>query len=585
MSKPLRYFQRTAIDAVFGYWAETPGHPLVEMATGTGKSITMGTLSKELVLGYPDIRIVNVTHVIELVEGNAMELLGIWNEAPFGIYAATLNRRDRRAQVLFAQLQTVWNKADEIGHVDVLEIDEVHLVPADANTMYRKLIDGLMAINPDMKIAGFTATPFRLDSGRLDEGDDKLFDRIVYTYGIRQGIDDGYLTPITSKPVGTRLDVTGVGKSMGDFKKGDLQAAVDKESLTRTIITEVMDVEGSRRKALFFCAGVDHATHMRDIIRAAGKTCEVLSGKTPRAERRAMLAAYGRGEIWGITNDNVMSTGTNVPGIDLIVDCSPTASAGRYAQRGGRGTRVIYPPGFDPEATDAEGRRAAIAAGIKPNCRYMNFAGNIERHGPIDMIEPKKPGKGDGEAPIKMCPQCDEILHASLHVCWNCGHQFEISDVPKIFSKASEAPILSTDAPVWEEVISREFAEHLKVGKPPSVKITFGTESGRSAAMWVCPQHGEDPRGSFAKSKADRWWRQHGGSLPFPAKVEDFLDRAGELVVTSHVTLEKSGRYWNVKDTKAGDVREVYVRPPKREGNLVQERWQRSVEWDSEIPF
>ena len=522
--KKLRYMQREAIDAIMGAWAEQPGNYAVDMATGIGKSITMGCMTMEVVQEYRDIRVMNVTHVVELVEGNYLELLGLWQAAPAGIYAAALNRRDRRAQVLYAQLQTVWNRADEIGHVDILEIDEVHLVPANADTMYRKLINDLLAINPDMRIAGFTATPYRLDSGRIDEGEGKIFDSIVYTYGIRQGIDDGYLTPITSKPVDFTLDVSGVGKSMGDYKKGALQAAVDKESLTRAIIEEVMDVEGGRRKALFFCAGIEHATHMRDIIRETGKTCEVLSGTTPRGERRSIIEAYKRGDIWGICNDNVMSTGTNVPGIDLIVDTAPTASAGRYAQRVGRGTRVIYPPGFDPEATDAAGRRAAIAAGIKPNCRYMNYAGNIERHGPVDMIEPKKPGKGDGQAPIKLCPECNEILHASVRVCSCCGHQFEIDDTPKIFARASTAPILSTAEPDWLPVSSQTFNFHEKVGGTPSVRIDYRVGM-KIEKTWVCPQHK-----GFAKAKADKWWALHGGNRPFPATVDEFLDRAGELL-------------------------------------------------------
>ncbi len=101
----------------------------------------------------------------------------------------------KRAQILFAQLQTVYNKAAQFGHVDVRAIDEVQLVPNDGNTMYRQFIDALLMINPDMKIVGLSATPFRLDSGRLDEGDDRLFDKVVYTYCIRQGIDDGYPLP------------------------------------------------------------------------------------------------------------------------------------------------------------------------------------------------------------------------------------------------------------------------------------------------------------------------------------------------------------------------------------------------------
>lgn len=565
----IRYYQRAAVDAVFGYWQEEAGHPLVDMATGTGKSMTMATLMHELVTGWADLRVACATHVVELIEGNYKELLGVYPFAPAGIYAAALGRRDRSAQILFAQLQTVWNKASEIGHVDVLLIDEVHLVPADGNTMYRKLIDALLAINPDMKIVGFTATPYRLDSGRLDEGDDRLFDQVVYTYGIREGIDDGYLSPITSTPTATKQDISGVGKLGGDFKKGALAKAVDKDELNRRILEEVLDVEGHRRTALFFCAGVEHATHMRDLVREAGRTCEVVHGSTPSGERRKIIEALKRGDIWGVTNDNVMSTGTNVPGIDLIIDGAPTASASRYVQRVGRGTRVIYPPGFRPDNVDAASRRAAIAAGIKPNCRYMDFAGNLNRHGPVDMIEPKTPGKGDGEAPIKICPMdrpdkhgrcgCNEQLHASIMQCWQCGYEFPEPE-STLLERASDAPIISNADAVWRTVISRTFRYHEGKGeKPPSVKVTY--MAGMTAINeWLCPQHS-----GFAKSKADRWWIQHGGNRPFPKGVLEWLERQSELLETAEISVKPEGRYWSVTAHRAGEERAANDNVPPAE--------------------
>lgn len=543
---PSRYYQDEANDAVFEYWGSTPGHPLVDMATGTGKSYTMAMLMQRMITGYPDMRVLNCTHVMELVEGNFKELMGLWPFAPAGIYAAALGRRDRHAQILFGQLQTIWNKAEEIGHVDVMLIDEVHLVPSNSNTMYRKLIDALMAINPDMKICGFTATPYRLDSGRLDEGDDKLFDEVVYTYGIRQGIDDGYLCPVTSKPTDNRLDISGVGKAMGEYKKGDLQRAVDKDELNQLIVEEVMDVEAARQCALFFCAGIEHATHMRDAIRETGRSCEVLSGKTPKGERRSMIEALKRGDIWAITNDNVMSTGTNVPRVDLIVDLAPTASASRYVQRVGRSTRVIYPRGFDPETHNAEARRDAIASGPKPNARYMNFAMNVERHGPVDAIEPKKPGRGEGEAPVKQCPTCEELLHASLRVCWCCGHEFVFEEKPKFTAKASDAPILSTSEPIWREVTGRTFRRHDKPGGIPSVRVDYSLGLAVQKE-WICPGHT-----GFAKTKADRWWKQHGGKLPFPSDADEFLDRAEEVAVTAEVQLRKNGKYHDVVGHRVG---------------------------------
>ena len=79
----------------------------------------------------------------------------------------------------------------------------------------------------DMRVAGFSATPFRLDCGRLDEGEGKIFDDVVFDYGIGQGIRDGWLSPLTSKATGTEINISGVGRRGGEFIAGELERAAD----------------------------------------------------------------------------------------------------------------------------------------------------------------------------------------------------------------------------------------------------------------------------------------------------------------------------------------------------------------------
>lgn len=546
----LRYYQRESIDATFSYWQENDGHPLIDLATGTGKAMVNGVLMQELRAGWGDMRLMSVTHVQEIVEANYKEFVGVDPFAPAGIYASALGRRDTRAQMLFGQMQSVYNKANSIGHVDVLLVDECHMIPTKDTTMYRTFIADLMAINPDMKMVGLSATPYRLDSGRLDEGDDKLFDRVVYTYGIRQGVDDGYLTPLSSKPLSTNYDVTGVRTSMGDFKASDYRAAVDSDGLNRLVAEEVLDVEGHRNKALLFFRGVEHCARMRDEFQRRGRRVEMVHGGTPNGERRRLINALKSGELWGIVNDNTMSTGTNVVGIDLIVDGYRTKSAPRYVQRAGRGTRVVYPPGFDPEAVDAEARRAAIAGHIKPNCRYMDFAGNIKEHGPVDMIQPRRPGKGLGEAPIKICAACFEENHASARICRLCGAPFDIEEKPRFEAKSDTAPILSTSAASpdhWIPVTRRRFRYHEKLGGSPSVKIEY-TSGLSTYPSWMPVEH---PRAKFL---ADKYWDKHGGQRPFPKTVDEWLSRTGELRETAEISIAPSNTYkkkWDVKDYHA----------------------------------
>jgi DNA repair protein RadD len=193
MTIKLRDYQRDAVDSVFDYWRKEDGSPLIVLPTGAGKSIVIATFIRELLENYPDMRILCVTHVKELLTQNAMELLGIWPFAPVGFYSAGLGRKDAHAQIIFGGVQTIANKADKIGHIDLVLVDEAHLMPRDAETLYGKLLDALRRINPDLKLVGLTATPFRLGEGMLHEGEDAIFDAIAYDKPIGELIADGYL--------------------------------------------------------------------------------------------------------------------------------------------------------------------------------------------------------------------------------------------------------------------------------------------------------------------------------------------------------------------------------------------------------
>lgn len=545
----LRPYQTDAVSALFDYWSEEPGNPLIDLATGTGKSAVMATVIKELVEGWPDLRIMVVTHVAELIEQNYLELVGVWPFAPCGIFSAGLGRRDSSAQILFAGIQTVWNKMSLIGHVDVVLVDECHLIPTKSNTMYGQFFRSMREANPDLKTVGLTATPFRLDSGRLDQGEDRMFDRVVYTYGIADGVREGYLAPLSSKETAMALNTKGVAKLGGDYKQSALQAAVDKFEVTRQAVDEIVAKGSDRNSWLCFCSGVEHAEHVRDEIRSRGITCETITGETPKAERRRTIEDYKNYKIRALTNNSVLTTGFNHKGVDLLAFLRPTLSASLYLQMAGRGTRVIYAPRMPLDT--AEQRLAAIAAGPKPSCLVLDFAGLVDRHGPVDMVQPKEPGSGDGDAPIRICPQegfdvngkpgCGEKLHASIRVCTCCGFIFDIDDSPKITGHAAVTPIMSTAGPETRTVTSRRFSHHPgKADKPDSVKITYMIGHNQ-INEWSCPGHK-----GFAKTKSDRLWMTLNGSRPFPSSALEWLQRQSELDDTVEIEVKPNGKYWDV---------------------------------------
>jgi len=528
MSTELRYYQREAINAILDYWRNGGGNPLIEAATGTGKSVIISTLTKELLTAWPDMRVLMLVHVKELVEQNARALIRAWPQAPIGINSAGLGQRDRYSPILFASIQSVHRLGKQIGPRDLILIDEAHLVPKAGEGMYCRLLDDLREVVPDLRVAGFTATPYRMDSGRLDQGENRLFSEIIYSYDIARGIKDGYLSPLVSKATTTEIDVSGVARRGGEFVAGALEAAVDQDWITQSAVDEIVTFGENRRAWLVFAAGVAHAEHVRDAIRARGISCECVSGETPQGERDRIIRDFREGRIRCLTNAMVLTTGFDAPIVDLVAMLRPTLSTGLYVQIVGRGTRL------------ADG---------KDNCLILDFAGNVRRHGPVDAIKVKKVRNSSGkEAAVgvdsvraKECPTCKTLAALNARSCQCCGHEWSVDEGPKHEATADgERHIMSTGLPQWSVVDDARFYKHTKIGSPTSMRVeyTCGLTIHRS---WVCFEHE-----GFARSKAHGWWRRMGGVMPPPETVDEALARTEELRTPTEIQVRPAGKFFEV---------------------------------------
>ncbi len=172
-------------------------------------------------------------------------------------------------------------------------VDEAHLIPRSAETRYGRFLAGLAALTPAMRVVGFTATPYRLDSGRLDEGPGRLFSGIAYEADTGDLIRRGYLAPLVSKATLTQLDVTGVGRRGGDYIPSELEAAVNRDWITRAAVSELAEYGSGRRSWLAFCAGLAHAAAVRDAVREEGYSCETVDGGTPSASATGSWRSSG----------------------------------------------------------------------------------------------------------------------------------------------------------------------------------------------------------------------------------------------------------------------------------------------------
>ncbi|HEY7822048.1 MAG TPA: DEAD/DEAH box helicase family protein, partial [Acidimicrobiia bacterium] len=104
----LRQYQQKAIGLVYDYFREFNGNPVLELPTSAGKSLIQAAFIEGIFRQWPGQRILCLAHVRELIEQNHAELVGYWKNAPAGINAAALGRRDLREPIIFAMIQSVY---------------------------------------------------------------------------------------------------------------------------------------------------------------------------------------------------------------------------------------------------------------------------------------------------------------------------------------------------------------------------------------------------------------------------------------------------------------------------------------------
>lgn len=518
----LRPYQQEAIDSTLKYFQEEEGNPLIVLPTGTGKSVVIADFCKRILAQWPDTKILVITHVRELIRQNYEELKALWPEAPAGINSAGLKKRDYEPSIVFCGIQSVYSKASRFTKVDLVLVDEAHLIPRKTNTMYQKFLNNLKIMNPHVRVVGLTATPYRLDSGLLHTGDNSLFDAVAYEADLKDMVEQGYLTKLVSKQPKTRLDVSGVSVRGGEFVPRELERAVNRKDVNESVVQEIMSYGADRQSWLLFCSGVSHATHIAELVRSHGIDCATIFGDTPSAERDRIVADFKARKIRAIASMGVLTTGFNAPAVDMLALLRPTQSTGLYIQIMGRGMRNF--PGKD-------------------NCLVLDFAGNIARHGPVDRVNPKKPRKasGEGVAPTKDCPKCQSIVFAGCSECPDCGYKWPVTP-PAIDQTATTLPAMTFDAPaVWVKTNSVAYRLHKKDGKPDSMRVEYrcGMEVYRE---WVCFDHK-----GYPKEKALKWWRRRmSGPGILPNTTVEAIGKADALLKPIEIKVRKNGKYTEI---------------------------------------
>jgi DNA repair protein RadD len=455
-----RWYQSEGNAAVWAYMAAKSGNPVVVLPTGAGKSLLIALLIQQaLEFGG---RVVVLAHRKELLQQNADEIRGLIPGIDVGIYSAGLKSREIHNAVVVAGIQSVFRKAEDLGRRHLVIVDEAHLISDLEESMYGQFLSAMKA-NDGLRIVGLTATPFRTGAGPIC-GPERIFQRVVFEAKTAQLIAEGFLCPITNKPVENEVNTDKVSLRGGEFVESEMQAAFDVDEKVWAACKEILEKTQDRHSVLIFASGVHHAEQIAETINAMvlGEVAAIVTGETLDIERSTILQRFKSQELRFLVNVDVLTTGFNAKCVDAIAILRATMSPGLFCQMVGRGLRLHE---------------------SKTNCLLLDFGGNIARHGSIDD-ENFGRSQGSGRAGVaaqngrgKKCPSCELDVSVNATVCPECNFLFPRNIEPKHDTTADETSQLTGAMPPeeWDvkDVVVRVHTKKDNEEAPQTVRVDY----------------------------------------------------------------------------------------------------------------
>jgi len=523
-----RPYQTEALEALDLHMRTRDTNPCVVIPTGGGKSLMMAWAIQQWKHDYPPFRCAILAHRKELVEQNSAELAGLWPGGDIGVYSAGLGRRDLDRSITYASIDSVFRKWGEFAPFDVLIIDEAHRIPARGEGKYRTFIEGCRRQNRNLRVVGFTATPFRMGCGPICHRD-HILNEVCYEANVGDLIAQGYLCKLRSKVGDVQADLSNVERNHGgDYKEKSLSATMDTPELVRDAIRSAMAIISAqqRKGIMFFCVDLKHCRDVSMELRKYGIEAPQVTGKTPRSDRDRIAEGFKLGRYRAICNVNVYTEGFNAKRVDCIVLLRPTLSPGLYVQMVGRGLR-LHPD--------------------KDDCLVLDYAHCIETHGPIDCMD-------EGDVKLATCGECGDTFSRAIRACPNCGWEIPKQEIERAEAEEREKRMHEREA-AQRAILGSEPEEltvdavtlhrHRKPGKPDSIRVQYRCGMA-TIREWVCLEHG-----GFAEQKARGWWlRRFGPEEAKTITVDQALSNlfAAQLIkaMTETITVTRRGKHTEI---------------------------------------
>lgn len=368
-TKDLRFYQEIAVTNTLNAIAENKQRILLTLATGTGKTFIAFQIAWKLFQTRWNLRRDGALRprILFLADRNILANQAFNDFSAFDENALVRISPDEIAKkgavptngsIFFTIFQTFMSGKDNTPYFgeypadffDLIIIDECHRGGANDEGNWRGILEYFA---PAVQL-GLTATPKRVDN--VDTY--KYFGEPVYIYSLKEGINDGFLTPFKVKRIKTTLDdymytsddqvIEGEVEEGKIYEEADFNRIIEIKAREAKRVKIFMDMINQREKTLVFCATQDHAAAVRDLIN------QYASSKDPKYCVRVTANDGAIGDQYLrefrdneksiptiLTTSQKLSTGVDARNVRNIVFMRPVNSMIEFKQIIGRGTRLF----------------------------------------------------------------------------------------------------------------------------------------------------------------------------------------------------------------------------------------------------
>jgi len=284
---------------------------VIELATGLGKTIIFAQLPQQVKRSGKKTLV--LAHRDELLQQAKDKILAISPELSVEIEQGG-NKAEPDADVIIASVQTLGRKESKRiqkfnpGHFGLVIVDECH---HSCSSSYLHILEYMGCyskegdeLNKCPVLLGVTATPERHDG----QGLDKVYQEIVFRYGLQEGVQNGYLAPIKAYTVRTNEDLSGIKLRNGDFAVEELAETVNCPVRNKIVVDAYTRlVKGE--PAIAFAVDVQHSEDLAELFRQNKYTAQSVTGNTDTETRQQIMSDFRAGKLQVLVNCMVATEG------------------------------------------------------------------------------------------------------------------------------------------------------------------------------------------------------------------------------------------------------------------------------------